>query len=320
MSTYIVRRLVGLVPLLLGISVISYAMMALAPGGAAAIFQQMARQMTPADRAIILHNLGLDRPWYAQYFYWLNNLIVHHSLGYSYIDGRPVIDKILEKIPITAELIGISFMVTMAIAIPVAIYSATHKNSIVDYFATVIVYIGYGMPTFLLGIMLLEIFAAELRWLPSSGATAIGATGLDLVDRMRHLLLPVATLSFVSLASWVRYQRSAMLEVLGEDYIRTAAAKGLARRSVVYKHAYRNALLPFITLLGLYLPALLTGAYFVEIIFSIPGMGYLGLNSIFERDYPTIMGITFASAVLVVLGNLLADIAYAAVDPRIRYD
>ena len=306
-------------PLLLGITVISYAMMGLAPGGPAAILTSMARQMTPADRAIIMHNLGLDRPWYVQYFFWLKNLVLNHSLGFSFIDGRPVAVKILEKLPVTAELIGISFVVTILIAIPVAIYSATHKNSLVDYLATVVVFAGYGMPTFWLGIMLLTFFSVRLRWLPSSGLTSIGAGGLDLADRVRHLLLPVATLSFVSLASWIRYQRAAMLEVLGEDFIRTAAAKGLPRRSVIYKHALRNALLPLITLIGLYLPALLTGAYFVEIVFSIPGMGYLGLNAVFERDYPTIMGTVFFSALLVVLGNLLADIAYAAVDPRIRY-
>ncbi|MDQ2817617.1 MAG: ABC transporter permease [Candidatus Eremiobacteraeota bacterium] len=312
--------MIGLVPLLAGISVISYAMMGLAPGGPAAIFVGMARQMTPADRAVIMHNLGLDRPWYVQYFYWLKNLVFNHSLGYSFIDGRPVMTKILEKMPVTAELIGISFLATILVAIPVAIYSATHKNSIVDYLATVVVFVGYGMPIFWLGIVLLNLFSVRLHWLPSSGLTNLGVGGLDLADRVRHLILPVATLTFVSLASWIRYQRSSMLEVLGEDFIRTAAAKGLARRTVIYKHAFRNALLPLITLMGLYLPALLTGAYFVEIVFSIPGMGYIGLNAIFERDYPTIMGTVFFSAVLVVLGNLFADIAYAAVDPRIRYD
>lgn len=310
----------GLVPLLFGISIISYAMMGLAPGGPAAIFAGMARQMTPADRAVIMHNLGLDRPWYVQYFYWLKNLLVSHSLGYSFIDGRPVMTKILEKLPVTAELIGISFAVTMLVAIPVAIYSATHKNSAIDYLATVIVFVGYGMPIFWLGIVLLNLFSVRLHWLPSSGLTNLGVSGFDLADRVRHLILPVATLSFVSLAAWIRYQRSSMIEVLGEDFIRTAAAKGLGRWTVVYKHAFRNALLPLITLIGLYLPALLTGAYFVEIVFSIPGMGYIGLNAIFERDYPTIMGTVFFSAVLVVLGNLFADIAYAAVDPRIRYD
>ena len=319
MTTFVARRIVGLLPLLLGISVINYALIALAPGGAATVFGGFAREMTEADRQIILHNLGLDRPWYVQYFYWLKNLVVNHSLGYSYIDGRPVIVKILEKFPVTLELIGISFCITILIAIPVAIYSATHKNSGVDYLATILVFVGYGAPTFWLGIMLLELFSVQLGWLPASGLSALGATGFDLVDRVRHLILPCATLTFVGLAGWIRYQRSSMLEVLGEDYIRTAAAKGLSPRAVIYKHALRNALLPVITLMGLFLPALLTGAYFTEIVFTVPGMGYLGLNAIFERDYPTIMGITLFSALFVALGNLLADIAYAMVDPRIRY-
>jgi peptide/nickel transport system permease protein len=185
---------------------------------------------------------------------------------------------------------------------------------------TAIVFVAYGTPTFWLGIELIQFFSVKLHWLPAAGLTAIDTTGFDLVDRVRHLVLPVSALTFVSLAGWIRYQRAAMLEVLGEDYIRTAAAKGLAQRTVVFKHAFRNALLPLITLMGLYLPALLTGAYFIEIIFTIPGMGYLGLNAIFERDYPTVMGTTVISAVLVVFGNLFADIGYAAADPRIRYD
>ena len=320
MGTYLVRRLLGLVPLLLGISVISYAMMSLAPGGSSSIFLGSSRPMSPEDVAILRHNLGLDRPWYVQYFYWLYNMVAHQDLGFSFIDGRPVMLKILEKLPVTAELIAVSFACTLLIAIPVAIYSATHKDSLIDYLATVVVFAGYGMPTFWLGLMLLEIFSVHWRLLPSSGLTDLGVGGLDLVDRIRHLILPVATLTFVSLASWIRYQRAAMLEVLGEDYIRTAAAKGLSGRAVVYKHAFRNALLPVITLVGLYFPALLTGAYFTEIVFSIPGMGYLGLNAIFERDYPTVMAITLFSAALVVGGNLLADVAYAAADPRIRYD
>jgi peptide/nickel transport system permease protein len=195
-----------------------------------------------------------------------------------------------------------------------------HKDSAFDYVATAIAFIGYGTPTFWLGIELIQLFSVKWHLLPDSGLSSIDSTGFDLGDTVRHLVLPVATLTFVSLASWIRFQRSSMLEVLGEDFIRTAAAKGLSRNVVIFKHAFRNALLPLITLLGLYLPALLTGAYFVEIVFTIPGMGYLGLNAIFERDYPTVMGTTIISAVLVVVGNLLADIGYAAADPRIRYD
>jgi len=275
--------------------------------------------MTPADRANLLHNLGLDKPWYVQYFYWLTNLLIHHSLGNSFIDGRPVLVKIFEKLPVTLELIGLAFLCTLLLAIPIAIYAATHKNSLFDHLATLLAFVGYGAPTFWVAIMLLEFFSVQLRWLPAGGLTDIQSTHFDLVERIKHLILPVATLTFVGMASWMRYQRSAMLEVLTEDYIRTAAAKGLSSRVVIYKHALRNALLPVITLVGLFLPALLTGAYFTETIYTIPGMGYLGLNAVFERDYPVIMGTTMLAACMVAFSNLLADVAYAIIDPRIRY-
>ena len=319
MTNFLIRRIIGLVPLLIGISVVSFAMMFIAPGGPTSVFLASSHPMSPVEIANIRHNLGLDKPWYVQYFLWLFNML-HGDFGYSFTDGRPVLVKILEKVPVTALLIGVSFFFTIMIAIPIAVYSAVHKDSLFDYVATAIAFIGYGTPTFWLGIELIQLFSVKWHLLPDSGLTNIDATGFDLGDYARHLILPVATLTFVSLAGWIRYQRSSMLEVLGEDFIRTAAAKGLSRNVVIFKHAFRNALLPLITLLGLYLPALLTGAYFVEIVFTIPGMGYLGLTAIFERDYPTVMGTTVISAVLVVIGNLLADIGYAAADPRIRYD
>jgi len=318
-TNYLIRRILGLGPLLIGISMISFAMMFMAPGGPTSVFLASSHPMSPVEIANIRHNLGLDKPWYVQYFLWLLNML-HGNFGYSFTDGRPVLTKILEKVPVTALLIGVSFFFTILIAIPVAVYSAVHKNSLFDYVATAVAFIGYGAPTFWLGIELIQLFSVKWHVLPDAGLQSIDATGLDISDVARHLVLPVATLTLVSLASWIRFQRSSMLEVLGEDYIRTAAAKGLSRNVVIFKHAFRNALLPLITLLGLYLPALLTGAYFVEIVFTIPGMGYLGLTAIFERDYPTVMGTTVISALLVVIGNLLADIGYAAADPRIRYD
>jgi len=318
-TNYLIRRILGLGPLLIGISMISFAMMFMAPGGPTSVFLASSHPMSPVEIANIRHNLGLDKPWYVQYFLWLLNML-HGNFGYSFTDGRPVLTKILEKVPVTALLIGVSFFFTILIAIPVAVYSAVHKNSLFDYVATAVAFIGYGATTYWLGIELIQLFSVKWHVLPDAGLQSIDATGLDISDVARHLVLPVATLTLVSLASWIRFQRSSMLEVLGEDYIRTAAAKGLSRNVVIFKHAFRNALLPLITLLGLYLPALLTGAYFVEIVFTIPGMGYLGLTAIFERDYPTVMGTTVISALLVVIGNLLADIGYAAADPRIRYD
>lgn len=319
MTNYLIRRIIGLVPLIIGISLVSFGMMFMAPGGPTSVFLASSHPMSPIEIENTRHNLGLDKPWYVQYFLWLVNML-HGNFGFSFTDGRPVLTKILEKVPVTALLIGVSFFFTIVIAIPIAVYSAVHKDSLFDYIATAIAFIGYGTPTFWLGIELIQLFSVKWHLLPDSGLASIDSTGFDLGDTVRHLILPVTTLTFVSLAGWIRYQRSSMLEVLGEDFIRTAAAKGLSRNVVIFKHAFRNAMLPLITLLGLYLPALLTGAYFVEIVFTIPGMGYLGLNAIFERDYPTVMGTTVISAVLVVIGNLLADVGYALADPRIRYD
>lgn len=316
---YIVRRLFGAIPLLFIVSVISYALMGLAPGGPTAIFAAQARRMTPAARAEFIHSLGLDKPWYVQYFYWLKNLLLHGSLGFSYVDHRPVIEKVLERLPVTIEMLSLALFFTVLVALPIGIYSAIKRNSAFDYAATVLAFASYGMPVFWLAIILIDAFAVQLRWFPTSGANSIGGQN-DAFDRLHHLVLPVATLTIVSLAAWIRYQRGAMLNVLGELYLRTARAKGLAEGKVIFRHALRNALLPTITLLGLSLPGLFSGAYFIEYVFSIPGMGYLGINAVFQRDYPTVMALTMLTAVLVILGNLAADVAYGVADPRIRYD
>jgi peptide/nickel transport system permease protein len=319
MIVFILRRLLAAIPLLLLISVISYALMGLAPGGPTAIFEAQARQLTPAARAEFIHTLGLDKPWYVQYVYWLGNLVLHGNLGNSFVDHRPVVVKILEKMPVTLEMLSLALFLTVAIALPIGIYSAIRRGSVFDYSATVLAFASYGMPVFWLSILLIDVFAVELRWFPTSGIASVGRES-DPLDRLYHLVLPVAALTIVSLASWIRYQRAAMLNVLGEPYLRTARSKGLSNRAVILKHALRNALLPTITLLGLSLPGLFGGAYFIEFIFSIPGMGFLGINAVFQRDYPTVMALTMLTAVLVVLGNLLADVGYGLADPRIAYD
>jgi peptide/nickel transport system permease protein len=254
-----------------------------------------------------------------QYFYWLGNLVLHGSLGYSYVDQRPVIAKILEHLPVTLEMLTLALVCTVLISIPVGVYSALRRNSAFDYAATIVAFASYGMPVFWLSIILIDVFAVHLGWFPTAGANSVGREG-DPLDRLRHLVLPVAALTMISLAAWIRYQRGAMLNVLGEPYLRTARSKGLSERAVIVRHALRNALLPTITLLGLSLPGLFSGAYFIEYVFSIPGMGYLGINAVFQRDYPTVMALTMLTAVLVILGNLLADVAYGIADPRIRYE
>jgi peptide/nickel transport system permease protein len=203
------------------------------------------------------------------------------------------------------------------IALPIGIYAGAHRGSLADNVSSAVGFVFYGVPIFWLSIVLIDVFAVQLRWFPSSGLNALGAEG-DPFDRLHHLVLPVIAIALTSYVSWMRYQRSSMIEAMASSYIRTARSKGLSERAVLFKHAFRNALLPIVTLLGLSLPALVGGAYFVEYVFSIPGVGYLTFASIFSRDYPTIMAITMLTAVLIVIGNLLADVAYAVVDPRIR--
>jgi peptide/nickel transport system permease protein len=318
MISFIIRRILGAIPLLLFISVVTYAMMALAPGGPAAVLGPRGQGLSPEAVAQINAAYGLDKPWYIQYFFWLKQLLLHGSLGTSYVDNRPVIEKVFEKLPVTIEMVGLALLLTLIIALPIGIYAGAHRGSFFDNASSAVGFIFYGMPVFWLSIVLIDLFAVQLRWFPSSGLSSLGREN-DLGDRLWHLVLPVVAIALVSFVSWMRYQRSSIIEAMSSAYIRTARSKGLSERDVLVHHAFRNALLPIVTLLGLSLPALVGGAYFVEYVFSIPGVGYLTFSSIFARDYPTLMAITMLTAVLIVAGNLLADVAYAVVDPRIRY-
>jgi peptide/nickel transport system permease protein len=314
---YIVRRLGGAIPLLLFISFVTYGMMALAPGGPTAILGPHGA-VAPAVAARLNALYGLDKPWFVQYLLWLKQLLLHGSLGISYVDARPVVTKVLERLPVTIEMVGLALVLTLIIAIPIGIYAGAHRGSIFDNATSTIGFIFYGMPIFWLSIVLIDLFAVQMHLFPSSGLSSLGHEN-DPFDRLWHLALPVVAIALVSFVSWMRYQRSSIIDAMSSGYIRTARSKGLSERDVLVKHAFRNALLPIVTLLGLSLPTLIGGAYFVEYIFSIPGIGYLTFTSIFTRDYPTLMAITMLTAVFIVVGNLLADLAYAAVDPRIRY-
>ena len=317
MIGYIIRRVGGAIPLLLFISVVTYAMMSLAPGGPAAILGPRGAA-SPEVMARINALYGLDKPWFVQYFFWLKQLLLHGSLGTSYVDSRPVIAKVLERLPVTVEMVGLALALTLLIAIPVGIYAGARRGSLFDNASSTVGFIFYGMPVFWLAIVLIDLFAVQLHWFPTSGLASLGREN-DLGDRLWHLTLPVVSIALVSFVSWMRFQRSSIIDAMSSGYIRTARSKGLSERDVLVRHAFRNALLPIVTLLGLSLPTLVGGAYFVEYVFSIPGIGYLTFTSIFSRDYPTLMAITMLTAVLIVAGNLLADIAYALVDPRIRY-
>ena len=320
MIKYIFRRLIQLIPLLIGVSLISFFVMHLAPGDPTALF--INPNVDPQELARIRANWGLDQTVIVQYFYWLGNAL-RGNFGVSYTTGLPVMQEIVERLPATLLLMISSYILTLLITIPLGVISAVKKGSWFDNLVTVISFAGMATPTFWFGLMLMLLFSVQLGWLPAVGMYDVGMRdggwGMRAWDVVRHMILPLLTMTLLGLAGMTRYQRAAMLEVLNQDYIRTARAKGLPERVVIFKHALRNALIPIVTILGLSLPDLFGGAFIIETIFAWPGMGRLGVMAIFQRNYPLIMGITVFSAVLIVLGNLLADMAYAWVDPRIRY-
>jgi len=311
-----------MVPLFFGITLISFFVIHLAPGSPT----DLQTQMNPKVSAEAIQRLrafyGLDKPLHVQYLIWLKKLI-KLDFGNSFSpDNRKVIDKIAERIPVTIMINVLSLFLILIVAIPIGVLSATHQNSFFDKFTTVFVFAGFAVPTFWLALLLMILFGVQLGWLPISGIKSLGyepsSLFMIILDRTKHLILPVLLSAFGGLAGFSRYVRSNMLEVIRQDYIKTARAKGLSERTVVYHHALRNALLPVITILGLSVPGLIGGSVIFETIFAIPGMGQLFYWSVMSRDYPVIMGILVIGAFLTLIGNLLADLSYSLADPRIR--
>jgi peptide/nickel transport system permease protein len=281
--------------------------------------------MNPRVSAQAKENLrklyGLDRPLYVQYTQWVKR-VVSMDFGTSFVDGQKVVQKIMERMPITIVINLLSLILIFMIALPIGVYSATHPYSGFDKAATVFVFLGFATPTFWLALMMMILFGVVLGWLPISGYQSLDISGMSFSERLwdwtNHLLLPVFISAFGGLAGFSRYARAEMLEVIQQDYIRTARAKGLSESVVVYKHALRNALIPIITILGLSVPGLIGGSVIFETIFAIDGMGRLFYQSVLARDYPTIMGVTVLGTILTLVGNLLADISYAFANPTVR--
>ncbi len=322
MLRYIAKRLLFMIPLLFGITVICFAVMHLAPGSPTDLQTQMNPRASVEMKERLRAMYDLDKPLTEQYLRWVGKLAVL-DLGVSFsTDRRPVSDKILERLPITILLNVLSMLLIFAVAVPIGVLSAVRQDSLFDRVAGVVVFIGFAVPTFWLALLLMILFGVQLGWLPISGIRSLNAEylppGMALWDLIRHLILPVLLSAFGGLAGLSRYMRANMLEVIRQDYIRTARAKGLSERVVIYRHALRNALLPVITILGLSVPGLIGGSVIFETIFAIPGMGQLFYMAVMARDYPVVMGILFIGAVLTLLGNLIADASYAAADPRIR--
>ncbi len=319
MGRYVIRRLLQAIPLLLLVSIFMFLLIHALPGGPEQVIFNP--HLSPAGRAALRTRFGLDDPLPIQYLKWLGNIITG-NFGFSFATNQPVSQVLSERFPATLELFGLAFAVALVFAILLGIISAIRQNTITDYTLTTISYFGIAMPAFLLGIFLQDIFAVQLRWLPVSGTSTAGMI-FDpfntFLDGFLHIILPMLTLSILFIAGWSRYMRSSMIDVVKQDYIRTARAKGVNTRSILFGHALRNAVIPLITVVAIDFGSVAGGAVLTEGIFAWPGMGSLFLASLDSRDFPVLLAILILSAILVISFNLIADILYAVMDPRIRY-
>lgn len=322
MAVYVRQRLLTMIPMLIGIMLISFLIMNLAPGDPVyAYIDPDSHIEDEATLEAIRRSLGLDQPLPIRFGIWVMD-VLRGRLGYSLVSRKPVVNEIQSRVFNSVLLTSVSLFCSLAIGTVVGVHSALNQYSLSDYVATVLSFIGLSLPNFWFAIMLILLFSVRLGWLPSVGMTSLDAApGLvyHLLDVARHMVMPVMVLALSSTAGWVRYMRSSMLEVIRQDYIRTARSKGLRETVVIYRHALRNALIPIVTLLGLSIPGLISGSFIVESVFGWPGMGRLGVNAVFSRDYQIIMAVTLFASVLVMMGNFIADIMYVVVDPRIRY-
>ncbi|MCP3394341.1 ABC transporter permease [Bradyrhizobium sp. CCGB12] len=316
MSQYVLRRLLIAIPSLLGISLVLFVVLALAPGDP---FGELATNPNvPPEVALALRaKFGLDDPIYLRYLHWLNAML-HGDWGFSFVSRMDVDTLILQRLPATLYVIGSAQILALLIAIPVGVYAATKPYSLFDQIANTLAFVGFSLPTFFTGILFILIFSVTLDWLPFVYTTDIKATGIRWVlEMIRQAIMPVAVLGLFQAASMTRFVRSAMLDVIRLDYVTTARAKGLGQAKVIIKHVMRNAMIPVVTLIALQMPAVFGGAIVTEQIFRIPGIGSLLISSILSNDTPVVMAVTFVFACLVVLFNLIADVLYGWLDPRI---
>jgi len=325
MVRFLIRRMAQSIPVFIGVTVLSFALIHAVPGGPTARLE-LDKDIKPEDIARIKANMGLDKPIWTQYLIWTGLApnsqgqyrgLLQGDLGISYIDQTPVGRSIMDRLPSTLLLNVTAFVLSLGIALPVGVWSAIRQHTLLDNAATVLSTAGVSIPAFWFGLVAILVFSVKLRWLPSGGMYALGEER-SLLDLVKHLIMPASILSILSVAGWSRYIRASMLEVINQDYVRTARAKGVKEQWVVIRHALRNALIPVATLMGLSIPGLVGGSLITETIFGWPGMGRLAYHAAMKRDYPVIMGTLVVATVLVILGNLLADVAYTFLDPRIK--
>lgn len=322
MLSYFGRRLAQSVPLLFGVTVLIFLILQMAPGGPLATGESRGAQISAEQRQRLEALYGLDDPMPVQYLSWAGG-VVGGDWGFSFASGQPVLDVIAGRLPVTVTLTLTAFLVSCLLAIPLGIWAATRKGSTLDHVVTGVSFAGLATPSFWFALMLVFVFSYSLGWLPAYGLFDLRHeyTGLAAVwDYTLHLIMPVTVVSLISTANLTRYVRSAMLEVLEQDYVRTARGSGLPERSVIATHAFKNASIPVVTVAVLTIPELFLGTVIVETIFALPGMGRLFIDSAGVRDYPVLMGILLVGALLVILANLVADLLYGWLDPRIRYE
>lgn len=321
MIGFILKRTLLAIPILLGASTLIFILMHAAPGDPTSMY--LRPDIDPAVVEQMRKNLGLDQPVHVQYVRWLTSF-AQGDFGYSFSQKRPILDIIKDTLPNTLLLSGIALVIIFAVGVVIGTIQAVRQYSWIDNVATVGAFFFYSMPSFWFGLMLMLLLSYKLQWFPASQMTSVNfeflSTSDQWIDRLKHLVMPGVALGIGGAASVARYMRSGMLEQVRQDYVRTARAKGLSERVVIFKHAMRNALIPIITLLGLYLPFLVGGAVLIETIFAWPGIGRLIVTAIFQRDYPVVLAIAFVSSIMVVLGSLIADILYSVVDPRVTVE
>lgn len=317
MWRYALRRLLAIVPLVLLISLLCFALMHAIPGGPAGTLAENPR-ISAADVARIRANFGLDDPLPLQYAKWLNRVLLHGDFGYSFVTGEPVVRMIAQRLPATLELMGSAFLIAFLVGLSVGALSALRAHTGIDTFLVVLSLVAISIPVFWSGLMGMMLFCVHWGLLPSTGRSTIGMPA-SLLDHLRHLVLPSIVLSLVFIATWSRYLRARLQEILKQDFIDVARAKGLSKTAVVLRHGLRNAAAPVLTVIALNLPMLFTGAIIVETVFAWPGMGKLFYDGLNRMDYSRLMAIVFVTSLLIALMNLIVDLLYALLDPRIRY-
>ncbi|MEI9415266.1 ABC transporter permease [Mesorhizobium sp. Cs1321R2N1] len=318
MLSYLLRKLLLSIPVLFGVTVIVFAIAHAMPGDA--VLAMITAEAPSSEELIAMRRgeLGLDQPVYVQYLNWIGQ-VLHGNLGRSFVNGRGVGDIIVERLPMTLELMGVALLVAFVIGTTLGVLSALRQYKLTDYSLTLAGFVGVSIPDFFMGLLLVYVFALELRWLPSSGISTAGEN-FSLLDNLRHLILPAAALALFRAAIFMRYARAGMLEVLNQSYMRTARAKGLKPRTITLRHGLRNALIPLVTVFGLALPTLFGGSVVIETIFQWPGIGQMFIDSVVNRDSPVIMGYVLITAMIVMLANLATDFVYSVLDPRVSYD